>query len=512
MEEQYQRVDPTPFDAPSGSKALETEPEAARSSLLIPGLVLLGVIALGVVFVLPMLVSTNEPNVSADASKQQSDGAASAGTNSAVRSETAKERTSEPSSPFADAVEAKARAEAQDLLAELLDVQENLIERGAETWAADSMISVAERARLGDEQYRARDFEAAIESYEAALGEALALEQSIPERVAGLQTSIIQRIESLDEALAREELALALLMDPFEASLEPLGARVERLAALVPEVELAREAEEAAEIASAVDAWERANAVDPEHVYVEQELARARSELLEQRFNTAMSEGYAALDVDDFVAAKQRFGQAQALKPASPEASAALQELAVARTASQLRSLQQRGEGHVTAEDWQSAADVYTEALTIDAGLRFAREGLALAEPRAELDSALQAILAKPERLVDEAILREAQNTLAKAEQIDGAGKRLEGQIIEVAEILRVASTPIAVTIQSDGETSIIVYKVARLGAIDERRLELRPGTYTAVGSRRGFRDKRIEFTVTPAGIAPIYLACNETI
>ncbi|MEM7692718.1 MAG: hypothetical protein AAF194_09830, partial [Pseudomonadota bacterium] len=290
------------------------------------------------------------------------------------------------------------------------------------------------------------------------------------------------------------------------------AARVKQLPTLLAEVESAKQAEEAAELSPAVEAWERASVIDPEHLYVAQELARARGELLEERFNRAMSEGYAALDDGEFNGAKQRFEQAQALKPASPEASAALQELAVARTASQLRKLQQQGDKHVAAEDWESAANVYKEALSIDGGLRFAREGLAQAAPRAELDSALEAILAQPERLVDAAILREAQSTLVKAEQVAAPGKRLGEQIEEVAETLRIASTPIAVTIQSDGETSIIVYKVARLGAIDERQLELRPGTYTAVGSRRGFRDKRIEFTVTPAGIAPIYLACNETI
>lgn len=510
MEEQYQRVEPTPFDAPSGSKPVEAQPDGKRSSLVLPGLVLLGIIALCVVFVLPMLVSTNEPITTADASKQVK-GATSASPNSAERESTAG-RASEPSSPFADAVEAKARAEAQDLLAELLDVQENLIERGAETWATEAMTLVAEKAQLGDERYRTREFDAAIASYEAALSDALALEQSIPERVAELKTSIVERIEGLNETSAREELALALLMDPFDADLESLAARVEQLPTLLAEVESAKQAEEAAELSPAVEAWERASVIDPEHLYVAQELARARGELLEERFNRAMSEGYAALDDGEFNRAKQRFEQAQALKPASPEASAALQELAVARTASQLRKLQQQGDKHVAAEDWESAANVYKEALSIDAGLRFAREGLAQAAPRAELDSALEAILAQPERLVDAAILREAQSTLAKAEQVAAPGKRLGEQIEEVAETLRIASTPIAVTIQSDGETSIIVYKVARLGAIDERQLELRPGTYTAVGSRRGFRDKRIEFTVTPAGIAPIYLACNETI
>ena len=70
-----------------------------------------------------------------------------------------------------------------------------------------------------------------------------------------------------------------------------------------------------------------------------------------------------------------------------------------------------------------------------------------------------------------------------------------------------------AVTLRSDGQTSVVVYKVARLGQFEEQRLSLRPGTYTAVGTRRGFRDVREEFTVTPGGLAaPVVIACRDAI
>jgi hypothetical protein len=92
-------------------------------------------------------------------------------------------------------------------------------------------------------------------------------------------------------------------------------------------------------------------------------------------------------------------------------------------------------------------------------------------------------------------------------------GPRLREQIAAVEDTLAVASEPVAVTLRSDGETAVTVYKVARLGQFQERALSLRPGTYTAVGARRGFRDERVEFTVTPRGLAePVFIACTETI
>ncbi|MFT4768258.1 MAG: hypothetical protein ACI8RN_001392 [Glaciecola sp.] len=64
----------------------------------------------------------------------------------------------------------------------------------------------------------------------------------------------------------------------------------------------------------------------------------------------------------------------------------------------------------------------------------------------------------------------------------------------------------------SDGLTEVTVYKVRRLGLFDTQQLNLRPGQYTAVGSRRGYRDTRIVFTVSPTQTAAVYVACTEAI
>ena len=82
-----------------------------------------------------------------------------------------------------------------------------------------------------------------------------------------------------------------------------------------------------------------------------------------------------------------------------------------------------------------------------------------------------------------------------------------------VSPLLALANTPIAVTLLSDMETEVILYKVARLGRFQEHRLELRPGKYTAVGQRLGYRDVRQEFTVShESGVAPVTVACTEPI
>ena len=132
--------------------------------------------------------------------------------------------------------------------------------------------------------------------------------------------------------------------------------------------------------------------------------------------------------------------------------------------------------------------------------------------PRAELDERLAKIPDERDRLVDARILRMAQDTLAEAEAIANPGPRLQAQLVAAQEALAYASTPVPVTMQSDGLTDITLLRVKRLGVLSSQSLSLRPGRYTAVGMRNGFRDVRVQFEVRPDQANTVEVRCVETI
>ncbi|WP_439107357.1 tetratricopeptide repeat protein [Congregibacter sp.] len=513
MTEQYQRVQPTPFDAPEFTPADRPSVAETRPGWLLPAFGGLGVLAIVVVFVLPRWVDSQDASTEADSAAPATAGSTSQdAAQSTPAARTSPQETGSPASPFADARAAKARAEAQDLLAELLDVQENLTERGAEEWASEAMAGIATQALAGDELYRDREFDSAIEQYQQALTEALALEQSLPERFQEQVAAAENAIEALDPDTAAAALALAEKLEPGAPETASLAERLEVLPTVMESVAAALDSEAAGNLADAVTNIELAADADSEHQRVQGELQRLTVALTSQRFNSAMSEGYAALDTADFDTAQQRFERAASLNPGSSEASAALQELSAARTASTLQRLQNRGSTLLQEEDWAGAIKVFEEALAIDQSLRFAREGLAVAEPRGQIEKELTAIVKQPERLVDDAILREAQSSVTRAQSIGGLGPRLTTQLEAAQDVLSVASTPLPVSLSSDGLTEVTVYKVARLGLFDSEQLSLRPGQYTAVGSRRGYRDVRVVFTVSPGSSESVHIACTELI
>jgi len=516
MSSHNEPVQPTPFEAPESSPAPAPTRSGQGSSTangvprwVLPALIGLCLMAVVVVFWLPSKVSA--PGSAPDAEQNGVSTAANKSAGTATPSTPA--QSTEEASPFSDAQMAKLRKEAQDILGELLDVQEQLQLRGIEQWAAEEYASSIEFATQGDAAYKERNFSQAITSYEQALTGLLALEASIPTALAAQIESARTAIEANEVQDAIDAIERGELIEPGNPDLAALALRAQRLPELITAMDAATAAETAGDLAIAQEQLTQATAIDPLHQRAGEELARVKSAYINQQFNDAMSDGYAALDDSRYQSARSAFRRADSLQPGSTEAASALQEVAAAQTAAKLASLQRNGDKYEASEQWQQAVDAYKEAAEIDTNIAFAREGLRRSESRARLDKQFRTAIAEPQRLSDVAVAETMEKLLGQAQRISPQGKVLTQQITTLQRLLRLANTSIAVTLQSDMETEVIVYKVARMGRFDKREMTLRPGTYIAVGTRNGYRDVRKEFTIShgsPPGV--IVIACTESI
>lgn len=241
--------------------------------------------------------------------------------------------------------------------------------------------------------------------------------------------------------------------------------------------------------------------------------ARPKVDPTSRAFAEAMSSGLAAFEVGDYVTAQKAFEQAVALSPESAEAADGLaraqQEqrlIEIARHREKALSLEQ-------AERWREAEDEYKATLALDSTLRFARQGEARTSSRARLNDELTYHIAHPDRLVEDRVLEEARRVLAEAETVDTMTPGLQQQIADLRQIVETASTLVQVTLVSDNSTEIVVYRIGRLGRFERRQLELRPGTYTVVGTRDGYRDVRRQLKVEAEGQSqPLSVRCEEKI
>ena len=303
------------------------------------------------------------------------------------------------------------------------------------------------------------------------------------------------------------------MISPDNADIAALQHRADVLPELLPLLEHALAAEAAGDLSQAQQLLQQATALDPQHQLAQGELQRVTAKSRKQEFNKAMSEGYAALNEGRYDSARKSFRAAAKLQEGSSEAASALQEVAATETANRLATLDNRGQSLEQQEQWQQAVETYERAQKIDGSVLFAQEGLSRSRARAQLDQRFRKVIDEPGRLSDAAVAAEAEQLLAQARQITPGGSVLALQIKQLDTLLGQANSPVAVTLRSDEETDVIVYKVAKLGRFTERELSLRPGTYTAVGTRDGYRDVRRSFTIVhDTAPTPVTIVCVEAI
>ena len=168
---------------------------------------------------------------------------------------------------------------------------------------------------------------------------------------------------------------------------------------------------------------------------------------------------------------------------------------------------------HEDNEEWAQAVVAWDEALAIDSNLVDAVQGRERSESRRKLDDFMLNTIANPLRVAEAEINTQTRQVLANAARLLDPGPRLQGQITQISGFLERALVPVSVQLQSDGLTTVTVYRVGDLGLFTSHTLSLLPGQYTAVGVRAGYRDVRQEFVVGLDGLAPVVaVACSEAI
>jgi hypothetical protein len=323
----------------------------------------------------------------------------------------------------------------------------------------------------------------------------------------------LEALASDQPAPAITALELAVVLRPELPEPQLALARARNLAPLLALLAEANEAAANGELEQARGLVQQARRLDPKHAGAEAQLHNIERDLARRDFNLAMTAGYLALDDTRYDEAERQFLKAQSILPASAETSGALQQTRTARTQAQIDAFRQRASVAEQREAWGNAMTAYQEILNIDESVVFARAGLIRSKTRSRLDKSLRTALAKPERLGEESIYQNTSRLYQQALALEQKGPLLRKQLQQLNELLQVAQVPVAVLLHSDELTDVTIYKIAHLGTFKRQQLSLKPGTYTAVGVRSGYRDVRQKFTIDPEGASPIIeISCTEPI
>lgn len=448
-------------------------------------------VALAVVFYLPRITitgnDTQEPAVQTPA--DSSDLSATASTSQQVR------------------------GEAQEILREFLRLRARLELENAPLWGEPDWSGASTEAEKGDRFFGRHDYADARDAYRRGYDLLTALDASQPERLAAA-------LMAAEQALANNDVQTAITQFEFARAVEPENqaaaaglARARVRDDVLGLMQAGRDAERRVDLEAARHAYAQAGQLDGEYAQAAESLHRVTTQINDNRFRLAMGEAISALDAGRFAESGKALDIAAQLKPDDIAVQDLRRRLIAGRKRSALAALRKQSSTRVITEDWQAAAALYQKALVIDPGAAFADEGLKHARDRTRLHKQFDHYLSDPARLYAEEPLANAEKLLASAGSAPADEPRLATKIARLQRQVTDARTPVLVNLRSDGQTDVVIYHVGRRGRFQQQQLELRPGTYTAMGSRAGYRDVRKVFEVKPGTTSQaIMIKCEEPI
>ncbi|MGI9229679.1 MAG: hypothetical protein ACR2P9_07470 [Gammaproteobacteria bacterium] len=472
--------------------------------LLLFSLALVFLAALAVIFVLPNLVD-KFATADADTANPVSEPTDTASTPGASGSPAIL--------PWQKARQTELRKEAQDILADMLEADKILQAKNVTIWAEGDYNKAMQHAQTGDRYYNKRDFTAAAKEYRQAKNDLDALVDRVDALFEESITAGDQALLQGDAEKAHGAFALALAIDPIDRRALAGKQRAGNIDAVFALLSRADQLFQEGALPQAKSVYQQALQQDKATPGAADRIKEINQRLNQQRFNKAMSDGFAYLQDDKLEQAGKAFSTALRISPKSRDAAAALDQTRHGLTSKEINALLQQADELEASESWGQAMEKYRAALKLNANLATAQQGLERSRTWADIHTRLDQILQQPERLYDRAVFDETATFLAGIEKVSSPGEKFSTKVSALKLAIARADTPVRVRLQSDNQTKVTLYKVGELGLFTDKELVLRPGRYVAVGQREGYRDVRVEFVVEPdKTIAPVSVVSREKI
>jgi eukaryotic-like serine/threonine-protein kinase len=315
------------------------------------------------------------------------------------------------------------------------------------------------------------------------------------------------------EELANQAFDLARRIDPNDRRIADGQRRTRNLNGVLPLLADGQNAESARNYLRATQDYSQALSLDPGNEKARSGLARANAAFGEDNYAKAVGSGFAALGAGRLDDARNAFEKARLLRPGGIEAADGLRRVGAALSAKGFASVRQRAAGLEAQERWDEAVQAYNSALQADPSLRFAQEGKNRAAARAELGASMQALIDRPERLTAQSVREQARALLRTANEQSASGPVIRSQIARLGLLLPDFDRPVRLSLVSDNATAVAIPSIGQFGTFARRDIELKPGRYTVIGTRDGYRDVRRDITIAPGQEnQTISVSCSDPI
>jgi tetratricopeptide (TPR) repeat protein len=387
--------------------------------------------------------------------------------------------------------------------------------RGAAAWGGQEFNDAKTRAAEAQGADEAGNPGFAVK----LLAQAQVLLSSVEQRApaAQLATELAGAERSLEAGhlqAAKQAFEAVQRIDPTNRKAAEGLQRIHNLDLVRPLLADAASAEAADDETRALGDYQQALAFDPKNAQAVAGLARVRAALgSDGRAQTADS-GAAATGTRAIEESRTPpLEKTRGYSAGGAQATAATTPPDPAQHARSYDSMRQRAASFEAQERWDEALTEYETALKSDPALVFAQQGKARSAARALLAQRLQTLIDRPEQLAGVAARADALALIENANEQNPSGPVLRSQIARLQILLPVFDKPVHLALMSDGATRVAIPSIGFSGVFSQREIQLKPGKYTVVGTRAGYRDVRRDVTIAPGqDVQTISVSCGEPI
>jgi len=408
------------------------------------------------------------------------------------------QQTMEPQQTVDPAIQALEKQKAEKALAEFLKLKKRIDQKGVAEWGGKEYEEMTTLSREADERFMDHTFLAAAEKYTQAGRKAADLADTTQAVFQRLLEEGRKALEEGDSDIAQKKFRTALMIEPSSDPAQRSLERAEKLDAVNRLIESGKTHEENDQFAFAHTDYQEALKLDPESKDAQKALNRVKDRIIGQQFQKLMSDGLTAYHDGRYQSARTQLIKAKSFRPDSREVRNALLQVNEAIRLAKIEKMRQKALTAEQTENWETALSSYLAVLKIDPNISFAVQGKERALEQIRVAKQIRFFLQKPDAMESNPQLQNAVLVIEEAESLQPRGPRLSERLDKLKALVDVARTPVKVIIESDNLTKVAVYKVGKLGRFTTRELSLRPGSYTLVGSRDGYKDVRQKIIVKP--------------
>lgn len=382
-----------------------------------------------------------------------------------------------------------------------------------DVWAEADYQQITTAITRADEALTEEKFFEATELYLQVLNDLQLLLDSKQKRYDDAIADGLQALSKADDQEAIKLFDQALAIDPLSIEAQSGKKRAATIATVAAIYQEAQALEKAGNLREAAAKLENLLLLDKAYKPAADSLERIQAKRQEQLFQTDMDSLIDALENNNLASARKSLESLKSMGMHQDQVDQAEKLLVEHEELAFIATHRQIADDQQAAEQWQQALATYNKILAVAPEALFAVNGRAETAKRFKLDSALNDTISRPHRLQDEQQRTAAIQLLDYARQLSPKGPRLESQIDTLEILITRAGTAVAVILESDNQTDISIYHIGRIGRFFSKQINLRPGSYTVVGSKIGYRDVRKTIEIGPEkAVNRFIIRCEEPI